>query len=342
MPTSTFQEQGTVTLVPVASLPQESNVVARVAQAARVCWTVGHVGVTSSSPLSRASSARAPRSFSTIGCKKRHGTAVTGLLLLRQVPEAKRSKDSLSPSATRNTESIVASSSTCRRRPLQQGFLSAGKLHVDRYFVTGIAIDEKQLISWARTNRPKNWRRPYMSVSKLKQQVEAASRKKRKWCTICCSRQKSRCVDRVASHISTCTWIAAQKPGSTVKISFSLLDFYSSTSLSRSWSTTQLATHGAAPKSIGSEVEKSVRSVLQNTVGRVSRSRDLFLFGLTNFFQPKGPAIKLEKPVAREKKKRKKERGRLGQTYNFSPFSVHFETSLENQHSLSLTSRKAT
>ena len=46
-------------------------------------------------------------------------------------------------------------------------------------------------------------------------EVEAASRKKRKWCTICCSRQKSRCVDRVASHISTCAWIAAQKPGST-------------------------------------------------------------------------------------------------------------------------------
>ena len=30
--------------------------------------------------------------------------------------------------------------------------------------------------------------------------------------------------------------------------------------------------------------KKSVRSALQNTVGRVSRSRDLFLFGLTPFF----------------------------------------------------------
>ena len=55
---------------------------------------------------------------------------------------------------------------------------------------------------------------------------------------------------------STRAWIAAQKPGSTVKISFPLLDFYSSTSLSRSRSTTQLATHGTAPKSIGREVEK--------------------------------------------------------------------------------------
>ena len=61
------------------------------------------------------------------------------------------SKDSLSPSAIRNTESNMASSSTCRRRPLQKGVLSAGKLTA-----TGITIDKKQLISWARTNRPKN------------------------------------------------------------------------------------------------------------------------------------------------------------------------------------------
>ena len=58
-----------------------------------------------------------------------------------------------------------------------------------------------------------------------------------------------------------------------------MLDFYSSTSLSRLRSTTQLATHGVAPISIRREVEKSVRSALQSTVGRVSRSRDLFLFG---------------------------------------------------------------
>ena len=57
MPTCAFQEQGTVTE------PRcQKNVVARVTQAARVCWMVGHVDlrVTSSSPLSRASSARAP------------------------------------------------------------------------------------------------------------------------------------------------------------------------------------------------------------------------------------------------------------------------------------------
>ena len=116
---------------------------------------------------------------------------------------------------------------------------------------TGIAVDEKQLISWARTNPPKNEEDGHVSFK-----VEATSLKEAKWCTICCSRQKSRCVDRVASHISKRAWIMAQKPGSTVKISFPLLDFYSSISLSWSRSTTQLATNGAAPKSIGREVEK--------------------------------------------------------------------------------------
>ena len=62
----------------------------------------------------------------------------------------------------------VASSSTCRRCPLQKEFLSAGKL-TDT--ATGIAVDEKQLICWARTNRPKKMKKTDMSVSKLKQQV---------------------------------------------------------------------------------------------------------------------------------------------------------------------------
>ena len=66
-------------------------------------------------------------------------------------------KDSLSPSATRNTESKVASSFTCRRRPRKKGFLSAGNL-TDT--AIGLAVDEKQLISWARTNQPKNKKRP--------------------------------------------------------------------------------------------------------------------------------------------------------------------------------------
>ena len=57
---------------------------------------------------------------------------------------------------------------TDRRRPLQKGFVSAGKLTVT---ATGIAVDEKQLNSWARTNRPKKKKKTDMSVLKLKQQV---------------------------------------------------------------------------------------------------------------------------------------------------------------------------
>ena len=63
----------------------------------------------------------------------------------------------------------MASSSTCRRRPLQKGFLSAGKL-TDT--ATGIAIDEKQLISWARTNRPKKMKK----TVHVSFEVEAASK----------------------------------------------------------------------------------------------------------------------------------------------------------------------
>ena len=116
MPTSTFQEQGTVTLVASVhvaarrtSLPESPR--------PRVCWTVGHIRVTSLSPLSRASLAWAPLYHVRRWCEKRHGA---GLLLLRQVSGIKmRSvefKDSLSTSATRNTESNVASSSRCKRR----------------------------------------------------------------------------------------------------------------------------------------------------------------------------------------------------------------------------------
>ena len=147
---------------------------------ARVCWTVGPVDlrVTSSSPLSWASLAWGRLDRFRRWCEKRHGA---GLLLLRQVSGVKmRSvefKDSLSLSATRNTESNVrvASSSTRRRRSLQKDFLSAGKL-TDT--ATGIAVDEDQLISWARTNRTKNKTDRYVSF-----EVEAASRKKRNWVT---------------------------------------------------------------------------------------------------------------------------------------------------------------
>ena len=118
------------------------------------------------------------------------------------------------------------------------------------YAATGITAGENSWLAGRERIGQKNEKYQHVSFK-----VEAASRKKRKWYTIRCSRRKLRCVDRVASHISTRTWIAAQKPGSIVKISFPLLDISWSTFLPRSRSTTQLATHGAAPKSIGCEVE---------------------------------------------------------------------------------------
>ena len=239
----------------------------RVAQAGRVCWTVGHVRVTSSSPLSRASSARAPLDRFSKMMWKRHGAS---LLLLRQGSGVKTWRLVIPKRNPQHREqsATVASSSMCRRRLLEEGFLTDT--------ATGIAVDEKQLISWARMNWPKkiikdrynqfrswSWSSKSQEAKKMHDLLQP---------------QKLCCVDRVSSHISTRAWIAAQKPWSTVKISFSFLDFYLSTSFSRSRSTRQLVTHGAAPKRIGRKVEKSVRSALQNTVGWVSRSRDLFLF----------------------------------------------------------------
>ena len=112
-------------------------------------------------------------------------------------------KDSLSPSATRNTESKAASSFTCRRRPLQKRLLVRGEL--DRYCL----IFTVRLLPCSRDRR-RNWPR-----TERRQKVSDA---------------KSR---------------------------------------------------------------KSVRSALQNTVGRVSRSRDLFLFGLGIFFYSSHPLIQM-------------------------------------------------
>ena len=211
-----YKERGT--LVPVASLPEERRCQSWVGRLATF------VRVTSSSPLSQAScsSVGAPLDRFRRWCEKKTWRAGAGLLLLRQVSgvlKCEKTRYLLAWPATPRANG--ASSSTCRRRPRSaKGFLSAGKL---TNTATGIAVDEKQLISWARTNRPKK-KRKHRHVSF---EVEAASRKKRKWCaiSICCSRQKSRCVDLVALHISECVWMAAQKPGSTVKISFPLFVF---------------------------------------------------------------------------------------------------------------------
>ena len=116
----------------------QKNVVARVAQPARlsVCWTVDRVTVCNEleSAVSSFFGSSSAWSCSTMMLRKTLRRCLL-LLVLRQVSGVKmRSvefKDSLSPSATRKTESKVASSFTCRRRPLQKRRLVRGEL--DRY-----------------------------------------------------------------------------------------------------------------------------------------------------------------------------------------------------------------
>ena len=104
---------------------------------------------------------------------------------------------------------------------------------------------------------------------------------------ICCSRQKSRCIDRVLRRTSL------HAPGLRRKslghsqdlLPWALCLIFTFRLLScgrdrrRHWSRTERRQKVSDAKST-----KSVRSALQKTVGRVSRRRDLFLFGLTNFF----------------------------------------------------------
>ena len=126
-----------------------------------------YVRVTSSSPLSRAPSPWAPLDRFRRWCEKRHGA---GLLLLRQVSGVKTRSVQRLVISKRNPQH-VASLSTCRRRPLLKGFLSAGKLTDS---ATGIAVyvDEKQLISAGQERiGQKKMKNIDMSVSKLKQQV---------------------------------------------------------------------------------------------------------------------------------------------------------------------------
>ena len=115
---------------------------------------LGGSRVTSSSPLPRAQASSALASLNHFHVKE--DIALVFSLVVQSLMKKKRtgsvkSQDSLSPSATRNTKRNVASSSKHRRRPLQKLFFSMRKL-TDT--ATGIDVDENQLISWARTNRP--------------------------------------------------------------------------------------------------------------------------------------------------------------------------------------------
>ena len=251
MPTSTFQEQGTVTLV--ASLPEERRCQSRVAQAPRVCWTIaiGHVRVTSTSPLSPASLARAPLDRVPRWCEKNMAPVFSCFVRSLQLKsEAWKTRYLWAQSAT--PKAMWHPRPRAEECPLQNGCLSAGKL-TDT--ATGITVDEKQLISWARTNRSKykNNRCQFRSWSSKSPEA--------KMMPICCSWQK------IALRRSSSVAHLHARLGSRLKNlgqqsrSPSLCLIFTRRLLShdckRRW-TTQLATHGAAPKSIGREVEKKV------------------------------------------------------------------------------------
>ena len=92
----------------------------------------------------------------------------------------------------------------------KKGFLSAGNL-TDT--AIGLAVDEKQLISWARTSQPKKSKKDrYVSF-----EVEAGSRTLEEANMMHDLLQPTEIAlhrSSTAAHISSHTWIAAQKPGS--------------------------------------------------------------------------------------------------------------------------------
>ena len=152
MPTSTFQEQGTLTLVPVASLPEERRCQSR---PGRACVLDGW-----------------PR-----WCNELESRDCLELLRLElrlivfdDDHDVKKDMALVFSCFVRSLKRSVAKRLVFSKRNPQhreqrwrprpraedvlckRAFLSAGKLTDTS---TGIAIDEKQLISWARTNRQK-------------------------------------------------------------------------------------------------------------------------------------------------------------------------------------------
>ena len=182
-------------------------------------------------------------------------------------------KDPLSPSATRNTESNVASSSTSRRRPLQKGDLSAEKL------TDTIAVDKKQLISWARTNRQKIIIIPLFQFRSWSSKLQEAKMMHNLLQPTDITFRRSRSVAHLYARLDrdSKAWVNSQDllPFAL----FLLVDFSRDRDGRRNWPRTKRRQKVSDAKS-----KKSVWSALQNTVGRVSRSRDLFCLAPLNFF----------------------------------------------------------
>ena len=126
----------------------------------RRCVCVGRLTtsqcVTSSSPLFRASSARAPLDRVPQWCEERHCAGVFSYYYFVRFLELKCEAWN---SKTRYLQ-VQPATPRVRWHPrsraedvlCKKGFLSAGNL-TDA--AIGLAVDEKQLISWARTNQPK-------------------------------------------------------------------------------------------------------------------------------------------------------------------------------------------
>ena len=199
-----------------------------------------------------------------------------GLLLRRPVSGVKKK-------AKRGVQRLVVPkpvTETLHPRPCaedvlcRKGFLSTGQLTDN---ATGIAVDENKN-ERGRFGQKKN---RYVCF-----EVEAASRKKRTWPhdLLQTTETTKRRSPPEWRRRSSRAWLAAQKPTTTVKISF--LCFASTDSNSHVEFTCRSVViafndatsheRNGAPKNIGRKVEKSFRSALQNTVKRVSRSRDPF------------------------------------------------------------------
>ena len=98
----------------------------------RVCWTVGHVRATRSSPLSRASSARAPPGHFRRWCEKKDMAPVFSCFVrsLELKSKAWNSKTRYLQARPATSRAMWHPRPRCRRHPLQRGFLTWGSWQI--------------------------------------------------------------------------------------------------------------------------------------------------------------------------------------------------------------------
>ena len=195
----------------------------------------------------------------------------------------------------------VASPSKCRRRPLQKGFLSAGKLQRAKHrrpslpFPSFLSRQPKPRPGifchwhrrrretaeqrWARTDRPKKWKRPtcqFQSWSSKSQEAKMM-------------RDVLQPTEIAFRRSSSVAHASLREPGSWLKClgqqsRSPLLDLYSSISLSRLRSMTQLAAwNGAKKYRRRSRKKVSGRRFKTRSVGLVE-AETFFCLALTRNF----------------------------------------------------------